>query len=207
MKNLEGKTLFGITLGENCKMEKDSWKDYFEILEDYDDQEMLLKFKETFINDFYGNGNEIEYNFYLQFYDGDAYGENVGSWAQLYLIPKLKYIHKSIYNDIISEYNGTPEDEWIERDILRETQCPLLINEKIDIDFSDTWYPPEMDELLEIATIVLSFINRTIGFYMDKHINRIGTTNWDCLKSLLDGSDWTHHAIDRWQEEKNMENE
>ena len=173
MKNLEGKTLFGITLGKNCKMEKDSWKDYFEVLEDYDDQEMLLKFKETFINDFYDNNDKIEYNFYLEFYNGNIYGENAGNWVHVYLVPKLKHIYKSIYKDIVSEYNGEPKDEWIERDVLRETQCPLLMNEKINIDFSDTWYPPEMDELLETATIVLPFINRTIGFYMDKHIHPI----------------------------------
>lgn len=201
MKNLEGKTLFGITLGRNCWMEKDSWKDYFEVLEDYDDQEMLLKFKETFINDFYDNNDKIEYNFYLEFYNGNIYGENAGNWVHVYLVPKLRHIHKSIYKDIVSEYNGKPKEEWIKKDILRETQCPLLINEKINIDFSDTWYPPEMDELLETLTGVLPSINSLIGFYMDKRINRIGTTNWDCLKSLLDGSDWTHHVIDRWNEQ------
>ena len=138
MKNLEGRQLFGIALGENCKMEKDSWRDYFEVVEDYDDEEMLLKLKETFSNDFYDDGNEIEYNFYLEFYNGNAYGENAGVWAHVYLIPKLKYIHESVYKDLVSEYNGRPEDEWIERVILRKTQCPLLINEEINIDFSDT---------------------------------------------------------------------
>ena len=43
MKNLEGRELFGIKLGKNCKMEKDSWQDYFEVIDDDDDMEMLLK--------------------------------------------------------------------------------------------------------------------------------------------------------------------
>ena len=200
MKNLEGRELFGIKLGKNCKMEKDSWQDYFEVIDDDDDIEMLLKLKETFSNDFFDDGNEIEYNFYLEIYNGNIDGEEAGVWAHVYLMPKLKYIHESVYKSLVSEYNGCPKDEWIESDILRETQCPLLINKEINIDFSDTWYHPEMDKLLETATQVLPFINRIIGFYMDKYINRIGTTNWDCLESLMDGSDWTHQAIERFKE-------
>ena len=43
MKNLEGRELFGIKLGENCKMEKDSQQDYFEVIDDDDDVDFIVQ--------------------------------------------------------------------------------------------------------------------------------------------------------------------
>ena len=52
MLNLDGKELFGIVLKENNFMQKESYKDYFEELW-YDDENLILKFKEKFSYDFF----------------------------------------------------------------------------------------------------------------------------------------------------------
>lgn len=208
MKNLEGKTLFGMTLGKNCFMEKDSWKDYFDIVEDYDETELILKFKQEFSNDFFDEGNEIKYHYYLEVYNGNIYDE-AGVWFEIYLIPKIEHVHKNNLEELYEDYDTPPKDEWLELDLLRNTQCPLIINKEIEIDLNEEWYPPKMVDILETMTNIIPFINQMIGFYMDRHINPIGTTNWDCLKSLMDGSDWTHWALDRYREEmkKNVSND
>ena len=198
MKNLDGRELFGITLKENNSMEKESYKDYFEELW-YDDENLLLKFKEKFSCDFFGNDKSIDYHFYLDFTGNDEIGYCVG----LNMMPTLKHIFPSKLLEIAKDYNILAKD-LNDYDVFTNCLIPILCQQNIDFEITEgsTWYTNEIIELLETATVVIPHINRLIGFYMDKSINGIGTTNWDLLEDLLYNEDPFRKSLNRIKIEK-----
>ena len=181
MKNLDGRELFGIILKENNIMEKESYKDYFDEIW-YDDEQLCLKFKEKFSNDFFGDGKEISYHFYLNFLGN----EKVGYVLELNMMPTLKHISTNKLKEIADDYNISIR-ELNEYDVLSNNWIPLLTSETIEFDIiSDlSWYSEGIIDLIEVATCVIPNINNLLGFYMDRSVNMIGTTNWDLLKDLL----------------------
>ena len=194
MTNLNGRTLFGITLKEGNIMDKESYKDYFEEIV-YDDYTLLLKFKEEFEEDFWDEDKPIKYHMFLNFYDH----ENAGCYVELLMLPTLDFISKDIIQELADHYD-IPVEHITERDIIENQIVPILEGKSLDFTIVDTWYTDDVIELLETATAVIPFINRIIGFNLDKAINMIGTTNWDCLKGLLDGSDPIKQTINRYKE-------
>ena len=194
MKNLDGRELFGITLKQNNIMEKEAYKDYFEELA-YDDESLLLKFKEEFENDFWDEGKPIKYHMLLELFGNElCYGVN------LYMIPTMEYMSKDAIKEIADLYD-IPTSAIRERDILYDKILPILAKQELDFTIEGDWYTNEVVELLETATSVIPTINRLIGFYLDKAINMIGTTNWDCLEGLLNGFDPIDRTIHNFRKE------
>lgn len=193
MKNLDGRELFGITLKENHFMTKESYKDYFEELW-YDDENLLLKFKEKFSCDFFGEEKPIDYHFYLNFIGNNEIGYCVG----LNMMPTLGCVSTNKLLEIAKDYN-VPIRELNDYDVFTNCLIPILYQQNIDFEITEgsTWYTNEIIELLETATAVIPNINRLIGFYMDKTINAIGTTNWDLLEDLLYNEDPFRKSLNR----------
>jgi hypothetical protein len=193
MLNLDGRELFGITLKENHFMEKENYKDYFEELW-YDDENLLLKFKEKFSCDFFGDDKPIDYHFYLNFMGN----EEVGYVVELNMIPTLSCISTNKLLETAKDYN-VPIRELNDYDIFTNHWIPILCYQNIDFEIIEdiTWYTNGIIEILETATAVIPNINRLIGFYMDRTINGIGTTNWDLLKDLLFDNDAIETTLKR----------
>jgi hypothetical protein len=194
MKDLNGRTLFGITLKEGNVMDKESYKDYFEEIV-YDDETLLLKFKEEFEEDFWDEGKPIKYHMFLNFCGNEEFGYSV----QLLMLPTLDFICKDIIQELADDY-AIPREHITERDIIENEIVPILEGKALDFSIDNDWYTDDMIELLETATAVIPFINRIIGFNLDRAINMIGTTNWDCLKGLLYGSDPIRETMNRYKE-------
>lgn len=195
MKNLDGRELFGIVLKENNFMEKESYKDYFEEIWN-DDEQLCLKFKEKFSNDFFEDGKEISYHFYLNFLGN----EEVGYILELNVMPTLDFISTNKLKEIAEDYN-IPIRELTEYDVLSNNWIPLLSSENIEFDIiSDlSWYSEGIIDLIETSTSVIPNINNLIGFYMDKSVNMIGTINWDLLRDLLFDEDPIKNTFSRFE--------
>lgn len=193
MLNLDGKELFGIVLKENNFMEKESYKDYFEEMW-YDDENLILKFKEKFSCDFFENDNPINYHFYLNFMGN----EEVGYLVALNMMPTLSCISTNKLVETAKDYN-VPIRKLNDYDILTNHWIPILCQQDIDFEIIEdlTWYTNGIIDILETATAVIPIVNNLIGFYMDKTVNRIGTTNWDLLKELLFDEDAMKKTIER----------
>lgn len=194
MKDLNGRTLFGTTLKEGHFMDKESYKDYFEEIV-YDDDCLLLKFKEEFEEDFWDEGKPIKYHMFLNFYGSEEFGYSV----QMLMLPTLDFIFKDIIQELADDYD-IPVEHITERDIIENTMIPILESQELDFTIEGTWYTDEVIELLETATAVIPCINRMIGFNLDRTINMIGTRNWDCLKGLLDSFDPIIETMNRYKE-------
>jgi hypothetical protein len=196
MKNLDGRSLFGWTLTKGNIMKEESYKDYFEELEYYDDN-LLLKFKQEFENDFWDEGKSIKYHLFLNITGEEEYGYHV----LLYMMPTKEYISNTILEEIATLYD-MPIEDITEREIVNDRIVPMLQQQELDFTVEGTWYTDNVIELLETATSVLPMIDRMIGFSLDKAINMIGTTNWDCLEGLLKGFDPISRTIDNFKEVK-----
>lgn len=194
MKNLDGRSLFGCTLRQGHIMQKESYKDYFDELR-YDDDTLLLKFKEEFENDFWDDGKPIKYYMLLEVYDNE-----ICCGVNLYMMPTMEFIHKDILQEIADDYD-VPMLEVDEQDIINNKIVPVLQQQKLEFTIEGDWYGKEVVELLETATSVIPMIDRFIGFDLDKTINMIGTTNWDCLEGLLKGFDPIGRTIHNFKEE------
>lgn len=193
MKNLDGRELFGITLKENHFMEKESYKDYFEELW-YDDENLLLKFKEKFSCNFFEDDKPIDYHFYLNFMGN----EEIGYVVELNMMPTLSYISTNKLLETAKDYNVSIKD-LNDYDIFTDCWVPVLCYQNIEFEIIEdsTWYTNGIIEILETATAVIPCINRLIGFYMDRTVNRIGTSNWDLLNDLLFDEDAINTTIKR----------
>ena len=195
MKNLDGRSLFGWTLKQGNIMQKESYKDYFEELEYYDEN-LLLKFKEEFENDFWDEGKPIKYHMLLNLQGNEECGYGV----YLYMMPTMEYISKEIIQEIAGLYD-IPIPDINERDILDNKIVPILDKQELEVSIEGDWYTDDVVELLETATSVIPQIDRMIGFNLDRTINMIGTTNWDCLKGLLEGFDPIERTIHNFKED------
>ena len=195
MKNLDGRKLFGIVLKENNFMEKENYKDYFEEIWN-DDEQLCLKFKEKFSNDFFEDGKDISYHFYLNFLGN----EEVGYILELNMMPTLDHISTNKLKEIAENYN-IPIRELNEYDVLSNSWIPLLTSENIDFDIiSDlSWYSDGIIDLIETSTSVIPNINNFLGFYMDRTVNMIGTINWDLLRDLLFDEDPIKNTFSRFE--------
>lgn len=196
MKNLDGSSLFGITLTKGNIMDKESYEDYFEQVV-YDDENLLLKFKEEFEEDFWDEGESIKYHMFLNLV---SY-EEMGYGMQLLMLPTMDFISDNIINELADTYD-IPREHITERDIIENKIVPILETEKLDISIEGDWYTDDVIEILETATSIIPFINRMIGFNLDRAVNMIGTTNWDCLKGLLEGFDPIDKTIRSFKEAK-----
>ena len=194
MKDINGRTLFGTTLTEGHFMDKESYKDYFEEIV-YDDDCLILKFKDEFEEDFWDEDKPIKYHMFLNFYGNEEFGYSV----QLLMLPTLDFIFKNIIQELADDYD-IPVEYVTERDVIENNIIPILETQELNFTVENTWYTDDVIDLLETATAVIPFINRMIGFNLDRRINMIGTTNWDCLKGLLDGSDPFRETMNRYKE-------
>lgn len=193
MKNLDGRELFEIKLTKNNFIENENYKDYFEELW-YDDESLLLKFKEKFSCDFFEDDKPIDYHFYLNFMGN----EEIGYVVELNMMPTLSCVSTNKLLETAKDYN-VPIRELNDYDIFNSCWIPILCCQKIDFEIIEdsTWYTNGIIELLETSIAVIPLVNRLIGFYMDKIINGIGTTNWDLLKDLLFDNDAIETTLKR----------
>ena len=117
------------------------------------------------------------------------------------MLPTLDFICKDIIQELADDYD-IPREHITERDIIENQITPILESKVLDFSLDNDWYTDEMIELLETATAVIPFVNRMIGFNLDRAVNMIGTTNWDCLEGLLNGFDPIDRTIRNFKEEK-----
>ena len=134
MKDLNGRILFGFTLKEGYLMGKESYKDYFEEIV-YDDDTLLLKFKEEFEEDFWYNDKPIKYYMFLNFYGREEFGYSV----QLLMLPTLEFIFKDIIQELADDYD-IPVEHITERDIIENNMVPILESQVLDFTIDNTWH-------------------------------------------------------------------
>ena len=187
-------TIWGIT---PKKHNRTNWKEYWDIEWTTDDQ-IILKSKEIYKYDFEEDNMKFDYRLILRFeiLEIDELSDQI--YVTLYLVPTAEYLDSKKVQQVCKDYDVKPH--MIDFDMMsNEFIFPMLVQETIDIENTQEF--SEKDEYIEkyllSASIASEVIERMLGFYMDKIMNMIGTTNWDLLHSCLTDIDPFKLALDR----------
>lgn len=178
--------LFDVTVNEN---EKRNWKDFWDIEYETDDKIILISKESFHIEKNTCDYGDYEFDYHLvlkiednyEILDADEFETDYKIRLELYLIPDYNYINKKILN----KYGISKEYFYL--DILQNLNAPILANDTKNISFEPVMFSnlKELSNILDYSEVVINIINNLQGFYMDCCKNKIGTTNWDLLHSLL----------------------
>lgn len=183
----------------NCqpiKSKRTDWKDYWDLVYANDD-EICLKSKETYEYNYSDKFGYFKYNLVLMLMYSEQIDEEL-IFSNLLLIPTKDYIYKKTLKKVAKSYD-IPIDEIGIRDLFTECIFPILDNEILDVNIIKTFSEndEEISKYLLSASIVAECKNAMLGFDMDKFYNKLGSTNWDMLFAVLNGTDPFAPAFER----------
>lgn len=195
-------TVFNIT---PKKHNRTDWKDYWEI-EWTTDDEIIFKSKEKYKYDFEEDNMKFDYHLILHLEVLEIEKLNNQIYVTLYLVPTAEYLDPKKVQQVCKDYDVRPY--MIDFDMMSsEFIFPILAQETIDIENIQEFSEKDkyIEQYLLSASISSEHINRMLGFYMDKIMNMIGTTNWDLLHSCLEDIDPFRIALGRISNNINKE--
>ena len=183
----------------NCqpiKNKRTDWKDYWDLVYANDD-EICLKSKEIYEYNYSDKFGYFKYNLVLMLIYSEQIDEEL-IFSNLLLIPTKDYIYKKTLKKVAKSYD-IPIDEIGIRDLFTECIFPILDNEILDVNIIKTFSEndEEISKYLLSASIVAEYKNNMLGFDMDKLYNSLGSTNWDMLFAVLNGTDPFAPAFER----------
>lgn len=195
-------TVWGIT---PKKHNRTNWKDYWEI-EWTTDDEIIFKSKEIYKYDFEEDAMKFDYHLVLHLEVLEIEELNEQIYSTLYLVPTAEYLDPKKVQQVCKDYDVKPH--MIDFDMMHsEFIFPMLVQEIIDIEKIQEFSENDnyIQQYLLSASIASENINMLSGFYMDKTMNMIGTTNWDLLHSCLEDIDPFKVSLDRISNNINKE--
>lgn len=187
---------FDGTYAQNVKKAK-SFSRAFETLVDYD-SESYYKSKKTYHHD--EDEFSFDYNYFVKvedLYDLSGDDEHKGKFfVELTMIPTKEYCNEKILSNV-AQFNGCEIDEIRLHDIVDSGYGARIGYETIEKIYS--WNSPKLSNTLNGIATVIDTIDSMRGFYLDNYENRIGTTGWDKLHEMIDGTDAINETMKRWR--------
>lgn len=116
----------------------------------------------------------------------------------LCIVPEFKSLCQKNQDGLVKYFGFMDDIEPEPYDLIDYGECVNFAQE----EFTYEEFEGKLDEVLDIAASVISTIDTFFGFYMDKPVNRIGTTGWDFAESWIDGSNPFTKVLDRYNENK-----
>lgn len=106
--------------------------------------------------------------------------------SELYIVPKLEFITQENKDKVFSSMGIDECDKTFDPEFAQLE----FINYGLGIRLSGGMdsYATEK-ESIDVMKNDVQVISMLIGFYMDKHWNKIGTTGWDTLNELVNNLD------------------
>lgn len=195
-------TVWGIT---PQKHNRENWRDYWEIEWTTDDK-IILKSKERYKYDFEEDNMKFDYHLILHLEILEIEELNNKIYSTLHLVPTAEYLDPKKVQQVCKDYNVGPH--MIDFDMMSsEFIFPILAKETIDIENIQEFSEKDkyIEKYLLSASIASEHIDMMLGFYMDKIMNMIGTTNFDLLHSCLEDINPFRIALDRCSKAINKE--
>lgn len=173
-----------------------TFEDYWDIETDNDDFSMISK--EKYSLEF--NGQEISYKFCLlgTCIESDETEDPIW-FISLRLLPDYNLFNKKGIQKIREDYCLGEDEKIYATDVVFEFELPIIdYEQKIFKDYFSK--DEEFQKYLLGIAYHCQIVSRFIAFPMDKTINRIMTTNWDLLESILTGCDPFEKGLERCKE-------
>ena len=171
-------------------------EDLFDCVRDADD-EVIYESKETY--EHREEGLNFDYKFAIRTenaYEMTGEPEDENMWhMELFLVPTIDSLlpnKQKELQDMVGEY-GEPNII----DLIDEGSYVQFGFEAVKVD-PDKGYDAVMLPKYDEAASVVDSMNAMRGFYLDKPLNKIGSTGWDILNGLVgNGKSFITAALDR----------
>ena len=170
--------------------------DLFDCIRDADD-EVIFATKETY--EHREEGLNFDYKFAIRAenaYEMTGEPEDENMWhLELMLVPTVDSLLPNKQKELQDMVGEDGEPNLI--DLIDDGSFVEFAFEAVKIDL-DKGYDAVMNPKYDEVASVIDNMNAMRGFYLDKSQNKIGTTGWDILNSLVgDGKDFISAAFDR----------
>ena len=116
-------------------------------------------------------------------------------YVELLMLPTKEYFNKSKLEDV-AHCSGIDTSEVNYYDIVSYGFGVQLSDEVV---YAKSWNSKNLKDRLNAVATTYDTINNLRGFYLDRSWNRIGTTGWDSLCEIINGSDAILDSINRLQ--------
>lgn len=183
----------GVTCSEGTKAK--SFKRHFDAIRDWDSDEEIYISKKTYTHE--EDGLNFDYNYIVKFmnmYELTGDDDQKGKFGvELCMLPTKKFLSKEYIEDVMSACGLESADEVRADDIIDTVTVPTLQYDTIENIRS--WEGKKLTNVKNDIATVIDTIDNLRGFWMDKSVNMIGTTNWDLLHTCLNGGNPYERAL------------
>lgn len=157
----------------------------------YDDCSSFHQSKEVFEHDADGD-LRFKYRLCVNVVDLEEYDETAAGNAlvELQLVPTFESLHETKRTSVL-DCCGMEAGECGCYDV---SQCGCEVTLA-----SCECAMEEVPAKLEAIANTYRTVNSLRGFYLDKYVNRIGTTGWDLLRDFVNGVDFVQAAFSRYK--------
>ena len=188
--------IFGISTNDDTN----AFEDKFEELIDLD-SELYYQSQETFKHDV-DDDLYFEYKYVVEIYDMDELtGEDTGDYSvSLLLVPTFESLCKEKREGVL-DCTGVDEDSVTLYDVISYGISVPLGNVSVKHNGKSMDKCEGLQEKLRAIANVFESIDGLRGFYLDRYVNRIGTTGWDLLHDYVNGKDFIKATLDRYKDE------
>lgn len=187
-------SIFGVTIDALT----DRLSDHFdEVLNDAYSQ-MFYQSKRVFKHE--EEGLNFNYRYCIEVINMDAWtGDDSGeAMIMLKMVPELDSLCGKMRNSVL-ESCGLEADDCTSFDV-SSYGCNIGFGD-CTVDLGDNCMCmdecPELLEKLDTIASVFEPIDSLRGFYLDRAVNRIGTTGWDMLDDFINGKDFLQATLSR----------
>jgi len=150
------------------------------------DDEILLATKKTF--EHREDGLNFDYKYLIHAIDLYTIGEDDNAFnISIHLVVSPAFIDKELKEDI-KDYNGGYCD--YDDIFFYGLRIPLL---------RELYYVRDnIEEFLYKVGNIIEPLDSMKGFYLDRPINKLGSTGWDMIFNCLDGKSFIHKVLERY---------
>ena len=177
--------------GFKTDADNNKFEDKFDTI--YDDCGAFFESKETFHHE---DDSSFDFKYCVEVIDlDDTCGEEKYG-IKLAIVPMFNSLCEKQKKSIL-ESLCVSEDEVTTMDIYQE-DTSIMIGYTDVPNEGKPWDECEgvVKSLAAIANVFKS-INGLRGFYLDRYVNKIGTTGWDLIDAYINGGDWLKASLDR----------
>ena len=177
------------TFGNITIFDLEDMKDKMDCIFDSDDEIILLT-KKTYKHEEENLSFEYKYAVSavdMRFIEDEQFTEDNAFGIEIYLVVAPTSLHKDVIEKIKEITDGYCEYQ----DILQYGLGVRML-------YENKGYPVEnIEETMYKIANFIEYVDTLRGFYLDKPINRIGSTGWDIIFNCVDGESFIKRTIGR----------
>ena len=141
---------------------------------------------------------KFDYRYVIEVVDlGDWTGEDGKVLINLQIVPEFSSLCEKHKSALLASY-GVDGKELTSHDVASYGLEVTVGSETFEITTSLD-RSRKVKLALDTIASVFESVNSLRGFYLDRYVNRIGSTGWDLLRDFVNGDDYVQATMERFK--------